>query len=172
MITWLQYYKLKPLQPLFSQCENDTQPKLFRVAPSKWGDFEQREILWLEKLIQIFPPRTVTICEMLKSNRYFCTLDMLGEINFRSKLHLKTLNFLSENCCLGKKRRSKVMETFRKFREWWEETFSDWSTTQTPCNMAVFFFYHMQRWPPRHIVSSSIKVINKSPGISIIIQIN
>ena len=36
---------------------------------SKWGDFEQREILWLEKLIQISPARTVTICDMMhKSN--------------------------------------------------------------------------------------------------------
>ena len=30
------------------------QPKMFKVAPSKWGDFEQREILWLEKLTSNF----------------------------------------------------------------------------------------------------------------------
>ena len=62
LISWLQYYKLKPLKPLFSRCKNDccivhcvsvkyTQPKLFKVAPSKLGDFEQGEILCLEKLI-------------------------------------------------------------------------------------------------------------------------
>ena len=30
------------------------QQKLFKVAQSKWGSFEQREILQLEKLTSIF----------------------------------------------------------------------------------------------------------------------
>ena len=53
-ITWLQYYKLKPLQPFFSRCKNDcfiacdsfcqvNTTKLFRVIPLKWGNFEQRD---------------------------------------------------------------------------------------------------------------------------------
>ena len=42
-----------------------------------------------------------------------------------------------ENCILGKKRKSKVVGTFQKFGMWGAETFSDQSTTQTPCNMAV-----------------------------------
>ena len=63
---------------------------------------------------------------MHKSNSGFCTSQStLGEINFRSKLRLKTTStnqiFLFENCCLGKKRRSKVAGTFRKLLEWGAE---------------------------------------------------
>ena len=115
---------------------------MFKVTPSKCGHFEQREIFWLEKLIQISDVRTITNCDMHKSNSGFCTsLNTSGEINFRSKLRLKTTStyqiFLFGNCCLGKKRRSKVVWTFTKFLEWGAETFSDWSKAQTTCNMAV-----------------------------------
>ena len=79
---------------------------------------------------------------MHKSNNGFCTsLNTLGQINFQSKLHLKTTStnqiFLFGNHCLGKKRRSKLVGIFRKFLEWGAETFSDWSKTQTTCNMTV-----------------------------------
>ena len=71
-------------------CLINTTKKLFKVAPSKWGDYEQSEILWLEKLTQISPVRTVTNCDMHKSNSGFCTsLNTLGEMKFRSKLRLK-----------------------------------------------------------------------------------
>ena len=36
-----------------------------------------------------------------------------------------------ENCILGKKRKSKVVGTFQKFRMWGAETFSDQSNTNT-----------------------------------------
>ena len=77
-ITNLNHYTAS----LFSRCENDffivhaflsnkhkqSCPKSPHPA-SKWGDFEQRKILWLEKLNQISPARTVTICDMMhKSN--------------------------------------------------------------------------------------------------------
>ena len=80
---WLQYYKLKPLLPLFSGCKNKyklcmrfCQINTTKVVqscpmPSKWGDFEQREMLWLEKLSQISLARTVAICDMHKSSRCF-----------------------------------------------------------------------------------------------------
>ena len=52
-----------------------------------------------------------------KSNTGFCiSLDMVGEINFWSKLSLKASNLPFENFCLSKKRRLKVMGAFRKFR--------------------------------------------------------
>ena len=63
---------------LHCACVSVKQPKLFKVAPSKWGDFEQREILWLEKLIQISPTRTVTICDMHESTSGFCTPGNIG----------------------------------------------------------------------------------------------
>ena len=112
LIIWLQYYKLKPLQPLFSGRENNCfivheflsnkDSHSSSKSPHQNRATLNKEILWLEKLIQIFPARTVTICDMHKSKRCFCTLlDTLGEINFRPKLLLKTSNFSHENCRLG-----------------------------------------------------------------------
>ena len=46
------------------------------------------------KFPQIFSTRTVNICDMHKSDWCFwVSLDMLGEINFQSKLHLRASNF-------------------------------------------------------------------------------
>ena len=89
-------------------CQTNT-TKVVQSHPMKMGDFEQRVILWLEKLIQIFPARAVTNCDMHKSNSGFCTfLNTKGEINFRSKLRLKATStnqiFLFENCQSGKKK--------------------------------------------------------------------
>ena len=130
MITWLQYYKLKPIHNTASLfwmrkwllhcaclCVKETQPKLLKVAPSKWDDFEQREILWLEKLIQISPSRTVTICDRHKSNSGFCTsLDTLAEINFRLKLFLKTSHFFVWKLLF---RQKKKVEGRRKISKIW-----------------------------------------------------
>ena len=108
LITWLQYYKLKPLQPLFSRCENDCfithafLPNKHNQSCSKslhqnvkWGDFDWTEILLVaRKTYSNFScqiSRTVTNSDMHKSNSGFCTsLNTLGEINFQSKLCLKT----------------------------------------------------------------------------------
>ena len=91
-------------------CQINT-AKIVQSHPIKMGR------LWTKRDFvarKIFPARTVTICDMHKSNSGFCTsLDMLGEINFQLKLFLKTSFFLFENCCLGKKIRVKVMGTFR-----------------------------------------------------------
>ena len=82
---------------------------MFKVAPSKWANFEQREILWLEKFTSKFSVRIGKLCHMDKSDRCFCiSLDMLGEINFnqnRSKLRLKASNYLFENCRKRKKKK-------------------------------------------------------------------
>ena len=112
---------------------------MFNVVPSKSGDFEQREILWLEKIIQIYSPtRTVTIFDMHKSNSVFCTSrDTLAEINFRLKLSLKTSNFFVWKLLFRDKKKVEGQGAFRKFGEWAVETFSDWSKTQVPCDMAV-----------------------------------
>ena len=45
--------------------------------------------------------------------------------------------FLFENFCLGKKRRSKVVGTFKKFWGWGTESFSVQSKTQASCDMGV-----------------------------------
>ena len=74
-------------------CQINTTKVVQSRPPSKWGDFEQREILWLEKLIQISPAKTVTNCDMHKSNSgFFTSLNTLGEINFRSKFRLKAIS--------------------------------------------------------------------------------
>ena len=101
MITWLRYYKLKPLQPFFSRCKNDCSivhaflsNKHYQSCSKSPHKKRTKGNFRPEKLIQISPARTVTICAMHKSDNCFCTsLDTLGEINFRSKLHLKTSNF-------------------------------------------------------------------------------
>ena len=107
LITWLQYYKLKPLQPLFSRCKNDCfsahafLPKKHNQSCSKSlhqngaALIEQTEILLVaRKAYSNFScqtARTVTNFDMHKSNSSFCTfLNTLGEINFQSKLCLKT----------------------------------------------------------------------------------
>ena len=44
---------------------NKYNQSLFKVTPlSKWGNFEQRNILWLEKPIQISPAKTATVWDM------------------------------------------------------------------------------------------------------------
>ena len=141
-ITNLIHYSLP-----FSECENDSfivheflsnKGSKSSKSPHQNGETLNKEILWLEKLIQISAARTVTICDMHKPNRCFCiSLDSLGEINFRPKLLLKKSKFLHENCRFGKKGRSKVVGIFRKFGEWRVETFSGQSKTQTLSNMAV-----------------------------------
>ena len=148
LITWLQYYKLKLLQPLFSRCENNCfivhvflpnkhNQCVAQSCPIK-GNFEERAILCLEKLIQISLARAVTICDMHKPNSGFCTsLDTLGELTFDQSFVSKHQIFSFENCRLDNKRRPNVVGTFRKFLEWGAENFSDQSKIQTTCNMAV-----------------------------------
>ena len=59
------------------------------------------------------------------------------KITFDQSFVSKHQTFSFENCCLGKKRRSKVVGTFHKFWGWGTETFSEQSKTQTSCDMAV-----------------------------------
>ena len=130
--TWL-HYKLKPLQPLFSECKSNRfinsllsdkhnqtcskSPHQYRLTLNKMKFFCKK------KLIQVSPARTVTICGMHKSNRCFCIfLDLLGDNNFWYQSFISKYEIFSfQNCCLGEKRRSKVVKTFQKFLE--TETF-------------------------------------------------
>ena len=138
LISWLQYYKLKPLKPLFSRCKkwllhcalcfcqiNTT--KVVQSCPIKIGWLWTRRDFVPRKTYLNFSCQNST--NMHKSDSGFCTsLSTLGEINFWSKHHLKTSTnqiFLFKNC-LGKKRRSKVAETFRKFLEWGAERNLQW----------------------------------------------
>ena len=108
LTAWLQYYKLKPPQALFSECENNcfivhafcqiNATKVVQSHPIKmeplWTkrDFMARKIYL--KFPQIFPARRVNICDMHKSNRCFwVSLDMLGEIKFLSKLRFRASIF-------------------------------------------------------------------------------
>ena len=78
---------------------------------------------------------------MHKSVSGFCTsLDTLGEINFQSKLRLKTSNIFVWKLFRQKKKVKGHVETFRKFlvvELWGAETLSDQSKTQATCNMVV-----------------------------------
>ena len=106
LITWLQYYKLKPLQPLFSRCKNECfiahaflQNKHNQSCSKSLHQnvatlIEQTDILLVaRKTYSHFScqtARTVTNSDMHKSDSGFCTsLDTLGKINFQSKLCLK-----------------------------------------------------------------------------------
>ena len=74
LISWLQYYKLKSLKPLFSRCKNDCcivhvflsnkhNLSCSKLPHQNWVTLnKQREILCLEKLIQISAATTVPIC--------------------------------------------------------------------------------------------------------------
>ena len=62
----------------------------------------------------------------------------LEKITFDQSLVFKHHIFSFQNCCLGKKRRSKkVVETFQKFGGWGTETFSEQSKTQISCDITV-----------------------------------
>ena len=56
------------------------------------------------------------------------------KLTFNQSFISKHQIVLFEKCCLGNKRRSMVMRTFRKFLEWGAETFSDQSTALTITN--------------------------------------
>ena len=118
MITWVQYYKLKPLEPLFSEfknnwfivhaiCETNTTKVVQSCPPSIWGNFEQKGILQLEKTFRISLARTVTIFDMNKSNRCFCIIPgHVGHIawicwTFRPTfLHIPGHTWSSSSCFL------------------------------------------------------------------------
>ena len=131
------------LQPI-NFCENLRMQGFLWLDKVDIGSILNKERFCLEKLKclkcpQIFPARTVNVCDMHKSNRCFwVSLDMLGEINFWSKPLSQSIRFFCLKTCLGKKkRRLKGVGAFRKFGGWGTETFSDQSKSQTPCNMAV-----------------------------------
>ena len=112
-------------QPLHCACVSVKwmQPKLFKVAPSKWGDFWAKRNFAARKTYlkfpQIFNDRTVNICGMHKSKRCFwVSLDMLGELNFQSKLRLKASNFFVWKLSFRQKRRLKVVGHLENFVGW------------------------------------------------------
>ena len=104
LMTCLQYYKLKPPQPLFSECKNNCfivhaflsnkhNQSYSKLPHENRATLNKERYHGWKNLPQISSARTVTICDMNRSNRCFCvSLDMLGEINFWSKLHLKASN--------------------------------------------------------------------------------
>ena len=59
------------------------------------------------------------------------------KITFDQSFVSKHQTFSFENCCLGKKRRSKVVGTFHKFWGWGTETFSEQSKAQTSHGMTL-----------------------------------
>ena len=89
---------------------NQSCSKLPRATKMRRLCFEQREILWLVKLTLNFSCQSSNnlwhahIKQMFPVRASFCkSLDMLREINFRSRLHLEASKFLFKNCCSGKK---------------------------------------------------------------------
>ena len=64
LITWVQCYRLKPPQPLFSKCEKTASlcmgfcqintTKVIQNCPIKMGQLWTKRDLWLEKLISNF----------------------------------------------------------------------------------------------------------------------
>ena len=66
------------------------------------------------------------------------------KITFNQSFFSKTQIFSFENCCLGEKRRSKVVGTFHKFWSWGTETFSEQSKTQASCDMVVILIDTIQ----------------------------
>ena len=135
MITWFQYCKLKPLQPLFSKCNNNqfiayaflsnNHNQSCSKSPHQYGaTLKKRQFCGQKKLSLISLARTVTICDMYKSIRMFLHIPV-------SKCQF----FSFENYCLGKKTRAKIVGTFKKFWGWGTETFSVQSKTQTSCDM-------------------------------------
>ena len=71
------------------------------------------------KFPQIFPVRIVNTCDMHKSNVFLSiSLDIMGEVNFQSKLRLRTSIFFHLKTVLWAKKRLKVVGTFKKFGGW------------------------------------------------------
>ena len=89
--------------------------------------------------MQIVLARTVTICDMNKSNMFLHVPRHVGKkyITFNQSFVSKHQTFLFENFCLGKKRWSKAVGTFKKFWDWGTETFSVQSKIQASCDMDV-----------------------------------
>ena len=115
---------------------------MFKVTPSKWGDLEQREILWLEKFIQISLARTVTcdICTnqtVVSAHPWTHWEKLTFDQSFVSKQHQLIKFFHLRIVNKAKKEGQRSWGTFRKFLEWRAETFCGRSKTQTTCNMAV-----------------------------------
>ena len=54
-----------------------------------------------------------------------CSWTHLEKITFNQSFVFKHQIFSFENCCLDKKRRSKVVGTFQKFWGWGAETFTE-----------------------------------------------
>ena len=76
---------------------------------------------------------------MNKSNRcfYISPWTHWEKVTFDQSFVSKHQIFLFENFCLGKKRRSRVVGTFKKIGGWGTETFSVQSKTQASCDMDV-----------------------------------
>ena len=62
---------------------------------------------------------------------------VVKKITFDQSFVSKHQIFSFENCCLGKKTRSKVVGTFQIFWVWGTETFNVQSKIETSCEMAV-----------------------------------
>ena len=71
------------------------------------------------KFPQIFTTRAVNICDKHKAKRCFwVSLDMLGEINFQSKLYLRASIFFVWKLSSRQKRRLKVVGHSENFWGW------------------------------------------------------
>ena len=77
------------------------------------------------KFPQNFLVRAVNICDMHISDVPECLWTCWEKLTLYQSFVSEHQIFLFENCCLGKKRRSKVVGAFRKFGGWGAQTFSD-----------------------------------------------
>ena len=116
-----------------------TQPKLFKVAPSIWGDFEQKAISQLEKTFEFFlseQQQSVTWRNQADVSAYPWT--RWEKITFDQSFVSKHQIFSFEICLLGKKQGQWLWGHFKNFEVGeGTETFSVQSETQTSCDVAV-----------------------------------
>ena len=133
------HYKLKPPQPLFSECENtcfiaflstkrnqscSKSPHQNGRLWTKWGFVARKTYFRFPKII---PVRTVNVCDIRKPSRCFwVSLDVLGEINFRPKLRLRASNFSVWKLLFRQKKKVKGRGDIKKI--WWVEGWNlQWS---------------------------------------------
>ena len=117
-------------------CQINT-TKVVQSCPTNMGQlWTKRDFLATKSYLKFFLPKeyqSVTITVTISVYTWTCWKKLTFDHSFISKHQV----FLFENCCLGKKRWSNVMGTFKNLLGWGAETFKDQSKTQTPCNMAV-----------------------------------
>ena len=125
-MAWLQYYKLKPphtAQPLFSECGNNrfimhmhfcqiNATKVVQSRPIKMGWFWTRRDFVATNTYLKFPQigisQQISVRSTNQKDVSDYPLTCWEKLTFNQSFVSKHQIFSFENCCLGKKRRSKV----------------------------------------------------------------